>query len=363
MRDSVSFRTILILSLWGLLALTLIFPSWYAYTKLHYGIHNEVKQNLTQQLNLVCSLMAQHEEFQNPEQLQEWILAIAKPLNLRVTYVAYNGQVLADSMVPFDQIKDLEDFSGRPEISQALHDEIGFMTRFSKITGSEQVFAARSIQPRDGIPAGVIRVAAPVAEIQGLVERLRNLFFLIVPLAFVAAAWLSHFLIRRLKKDLGSVAQAVESIGEGDTRQHIHFTPGEELYALADTINRMAENTGRRFLALTAQRQELDAVFNAMRDGVMVLDSKGRIQGVNRALSELLGAQERSWGVALLKLFSVWSFRKPVIVFWLQKISISSLILLSTCLFSSETTALLRSTSFACRTRMRTAGQWSSFTT
>jgi two-component system phosphate regulon sensor histidine kinase PhoR len=288
MRDSVSFRTLLILSFWGLLALTLIFPSWYAYTRLHNGINKEAKQNLIQKLDLVCSLMTQQEEFQNPEQLQNWIVAIAKPLNVCVTYVANDGQVLADSVVPFDQIKDLEDFSGRPEISQALHEELGFTTRFSKIMQKEQVFAARAIQPKGSIPAGVIRVAAPVADLQDLVQRLRKLFFFIVLLAFVATALLSWLLIRRLNRNLGSMVQAVDGIAEGNTKKRIHFSPGEELHSLADTINRMAESTGRRFLTLTAQRQELEAVFNAMRDGVMVLDARGRIQTVNRALREML---------------------------------------------------------------------------
>ncbi len=58
----------------------------------------------------------------------------------------------------------------------------------------------------------------------------------------------------------------------------------------------MAENTGRRFLTLTAQRQELEAVFNAMRDGVMVLDARGRTRTVNRALLELLDPHTKALG-------------------------------------------------------------------
>ena len=296
MPENVSFRTLLIVSLWGVLALTLIFPSWYAYTRLHDAIHDEVKQNVIQQLDLVCSLMTQQEEFQNPEQLQSWFVAIAKPLDLRLTYVANNGQVLADSLVPFDQIKDLEDFSGRPEIAQALHEDLGITTRFSKVMQREQVFAAKGIQPKGRIPAGVIRVAAPVTELQDLVERLRNFFFVIVPLVFIATAWLGYLLIRRLNKDLNSVVHAVDTIAQGNTKQRVHFAPGEELYPLADAINRMAESTGRQFLALRTQQQELEAIFNAMKEGVLVLDANGRIQSVNRALSELLGAQEKVLG-------------------------------------------------------------------
>jgi two-component system, OmpR family, phosphate regulon sensor histidine kinase PhoR len=296
MLENVSFRTLLIVSWWGLLLLALIFPSWYSYTRLEDEIRKEAREGLIRQLDLVCSLMAQHEEFQGPEQLQNWLGQIANPLDLRLTYVAKSGQVLADSQVPFDQVKDLEDFSGRPEISQALHEEIGFTTRFSKIMQRDQLFAAKGIQPKGKIPAGVIRAAGPVAKLQDLVERLRKLFFVIVPLTFLVTGWLSCLLIRRLNRNLGAVVQTIDTIAAGDTRQRIHFTPGDELHPLADAVNRMAENTGRRFLALRTQQQELEAVFNAMREGVMVLGASGRIQSVNRALSELLGTQEKVLG-------------------------------------------------------------------
>jgi len=118
----------------------------------------------------------------------------------------------------------------------------------------------------------------------------------IVPLTFLATAWLSYRLIRRLSRSLDSVVHAVDTIADGNTKPRIHFTPGEELHPLADAVNRMAESTGRQFLALRTQQQELEAVFNAMREGVMVLDSSCRIQSVNRALSELLGEQEKVLG-------------------------------------------------------------------
>jgi two-component system, OmpR family, phosphate regulon sensor histidine kinase PhoR len=291
MRGNVSFRTLLVLSVWGLLAVTLILPLSYTYTRLHQTIDDELKHDLIRPLNLVAALMTEREAFQNTEQLQNWIVEIAKPLELRLTYVANSGQVLADSQVPFDQIKDLEDLSARPEISQAMHREIGFMKRFSRIMQKEQVFAARSIHPKRGIPAGVLRVAAPVSKLQDLTVHLRKVFLIMIPFAFMMAALLSYMVTRKLNQAVRSVIQVVAAMGESDNKRRIHCTPGHELHPLADAVNQTAESTGRHLQALRAQRQELVAVFNAMREGVMVLDARGRIQSVNLALSKLLGTR------------------------------------------------------------------------
>jgi two-component system, OmpR family, phosphate regulon sensor histidine kinase PhoR len=296
MPDKMSFRAFLLLCLWGLLVLALILPFWYLYAKLHVAIAEDQKQKLVRQLNLVSMLMTQEVEFRNPEQLQSWLMQIANPLELRLTYIAADGRVLADSLVPFEQIKDLEDFSGRPEIAQALRDEPVFMIRFSRIMQKEQIYAARGIQPKGTLPAGVIRLAASETEDHRLLRHLRNLFFLVLPLIFAAGALLRFLFIRRLKQALTSLTGAVEGIALGDYRRRLHFPPGDEMFALGDAINRMAENAGRQFLDLKAQKQELEAVFNAMREGVMVLDARGRIQTVNRALVELVGSETQLLG-------------------------------------------------------------------
>jgi two-component system, OmpR family, phosphate regulon sensor histidine kinase PhoR len=295
MRDNVSFRNLLIVSLWGLLILTLVFPVWYAYNKLHDSIDAEVKQHLIQQLELVHSML-QREEFQDAAQLQNRLLEITETTGLRLTYVADNGKVLADSEIPFDKIKDLEDYSGRPEIAQAMQKELGFMLRFNKSMQREQIFVARSIRPKGGIPAGVLRVGGSASHLLDLLGRMRDVFFIILPLAFVAAALLGCVLVVNLRRSLGSITRVVDAVTAGDNKQRIHFTPGQELHLLADSVNRLAESTGRQFLALTAQKQELEGVFNAMRDGVMVLDSRGKIRSVNRALSEWLGPHTRVLG-------------------------------------------------------------------
>ena len=288
MKGNISFKMLLLLALWGLLTFAVVLPSWYAYTSLDSTIEAEARRQLIQQLHLISSLMMQREEFQGVEQLQRWLIEISLPIELRLTYVAMNGHVLADSEILFDRIKDLEDFSGRPEIAQAMNGELGFMTRFSKIMQWEQVFAAKSIQPRGNIPPGILRLAAPVSQLHRQLDRLRHLFLLMLLLAFTLSPLIGVLLFRRLRKSTQALAQAIDAVTEKDFRQRIHFSPTHEFYRLAYAFNRMAERTGQHLLALTAEIRQLETVFNAMGEGVMVLDQQGRVRSINRALAELL---------------------------------------------------------------------------
>lgn len=296
MKGNVSFRMLLMFSLWVLLTLSLVLPAWYAYTRLDQAIHAEAKRQLIQQLNLICALTTQREEFHNTEQLHRWLLELSLPNELRLTYLDERGQVLADSEIPLERIKELEDYSGRPEIIQAMQGEVGFQSRFSRVMRRDQLFAAKRIQPKGSLPQGVLRVAAPLSPLHNLLAHVRNLLLMILLVTFSATPLIAGLLVRRLGKFTQAMVRAIDAVAQQDFGQRVHFMPTHEAYPLAYAFNRMAENTGQHFLALTAEIQQLEAVFNAMSEGVMVLDSRGRILSINRAFAGMLDPHTQAIG-------------------------------------------------------------------
>jgi two-component system phosphate regulon sensor histidine kinase PhoR len=82
---------------------------------------------------------------------------------------------------------------------------------------------------------------------------------------------------------------AVQAIGNRDYKRRVRFGPSQELYPLAQSVNQMAEKVERQFLGISGEKHRLEAVFDGMQEGVMVLDSRGRIQSINRALAEMVG--------------------------------------------------------------------------
>jgi two-component system phosphate regulon sensor histidine kinase PhoR len=287
MRKNYSFRKRMLFSFWIVLLLALLLPPWYYYRILAREILDETQTTAVQQLNLVHWLIAGEGDFQTLENLNEWLVEAGKQLGVRITYVAEGGKVIADSHVPFDEIPSMDNHASRPEIVDARDREVGAVVRFSRTSQNELIYTARAIHGKGIVPSGVLRLAAPLSKAKEPLNRLENGFLFFIGLVFAAAAFLSYALIRRLNNPIRAMIDTAEAISTKDFKRRIHSTPGQEFYPLTQSINKMAEGIETQIQTITEQKQEIEAIFNAMQEGVMVLDSRGKIRSVNKAFSRL----------------------------------------------------------------------------
>ena len=288
-----SFRTRLLLSFWVILFLALLFPLLYYRSTLSREIISETRSGAVQRLNVVHWLLLHERHFPDLEHLQHWTEQLGPQLGARITYINGEGRVIADSLVPASQIPTLESHADRPEVIQALQEEIGLSMRYSPTVDKDLMYAATRIEGRGPIPQGVIRVATPISEVKHRLDTLTRDFLLLLVLTFVATIILSYALVRQLEAPLRKMIGAAEAIGGGDYNQRLRFYPGKEFVPLAESINEMAKRIESHIQTCTEQKEQLEAILNGMSEGVMVLDSRGRIQTVNPALTEILpGARE-----------------------------------------------------------------------
>jgi two-component system, OmpR family, phosphate regulon sensor histidine kinase PhoR len=287
MRDNYSFRTRTLLSFWIVLLLALFLPPWYYFRTLHRGVLEDSIGRATQELNLVEWMLRREQKISTTADLQTWLGELGRKLGVRITYVAEGGKVVADSEVPASEIPNLENHAGRPEIMQTQSREIAVIVRFSGTTQKELIYTAKRVPGIAGIPAGVLRVAAPLSKVKEPLESLKLSFLLFLSVVFLATAAISYLLIRRINKPLAEMIETAEAISSKDYNRRIHSSPGQEFYPLTQAINRMAESIQNQIRTVTEQKMELEAVFDAMREGVMVLDSRGKIKSVNRTFAEL----------------------------------------------------------------------------
>lgn len=283
-----SFKTRLLVSFWIVLSLALLLPAWYYYRVLSREIMEESKGNAVQQLGLVHRLLSAKTDILSAEDLQHWLMEAARDSSFRLTYVADGGRVIADSQVPFSEIPNLENHARRPEIVEAQSQPMGMSIRFSGTAQKDLIYVATAVHREGGIASGVIRLATSYSTIRETLERLGNSFLLFLGLGSLAAGLFSYLLIRRLNEPIRELIHTAEAISTRDFKRRIHSSPGQEFYPLTRAINNMAESIEQHIQTITEQKQQLEAVFNAMQEGVMVLDSRGKIQSVNRSFSTFL---------------------------------------------------------------------------
>lgn len=286
MRDAISLKKRLLLSIWLVLSVGILLPFWFYHRDFNREIIAASKQQASQQLDHLCWLI-EDRSFQSIEELHHWLSQAGKQLNSRLTYVSIDGRALADSQIDRAELDRFENLAHRPEIAQAMSGETGSAIRISKVSDLEHIFAAKKISPKQPLSPGVLRVALSFSPVKSQLDRAATGFVFLLTVIFVATFLISWALVRRLRIPVSEMTRAVTAIGAGDYSRRI---PGHdrELYPLASAINRMADTLGRRLKKISERQQRLEAVFDGMREGVMVLSPKGKIIEVNRAFSEFI---------------------------------------------------------------------------
>ncbi len=112
---------------------------------------------------------------------------------------------------------------------------------------------------------------------------------LVLLLIALAGASVTFMIIYRLGRSLDEAHQGAIRFAQGDLGFRLRVPASQELGGLAETLNRMAAQLDERIQTIIRQRNEQDAVFSSMGEGVIAVDPEERILQTNSAAAGLLG--------------------------------------------------------------------------
>ena len=224
-----------------------------------------------------------------PSSLQETARDLGDRASARVTLIAADGTVLADSAVRDADLSAVENHKSRPEIQQALSTGHGQDIRPSHTTGERTMYRAVLVQPSRAASRLVVRVGLPMVVLDRELSELQQRLFLALGVAFLVALTLSVWLAHSITKPLSDIASAVRQFSSGNRTFHIRTTAQDEVGFLASTLNHMADQLRAKIDELSEDRAQLLAVLTSMVEGVMVLDSRGHVLQINPALERMFG--------------------------------------------------------------------------
>ncbi len=210
---------------------------------------------------------------------------LGKAAAIRITLVLPSGEVVGDSD---EDPKLMENHAGRPEVKEALSGQTGISTRYSVTLEKEMMYVAMPVK-REGVIVGAIRVSIPVVAIDTALRAIYGKIALFVIFMIIVTAALSFYIARRISQPLGELKRGAQRFAEGDFTHRL-FVPGfQELSDLAEALNKMVQQLGEKIRLITEQRNELETILSAMREGVLACDSDERIITLNQAAESLLG--------------------------------------------------------------------------
>jgi two-component system phosphate regulon sensor histidine kinase PhoR len=222
-----------------------------------------------------------------PEALDPIVDDAAREVDARVTVIARDGRVLADSAVSGPALLALENHAGRPEVKAALAGRPESIERHSATVDADLLYSAVPVH-HDGQIVGVARVSRGVEAIRDEGKRLWWSATLALALALVATALLSLLLSASLGRALEQIMEAARQFARGDLSARIDVRREDELGELARIINHAADEQQQRLGELARDRARTDAILTALDDGVLAVDHRGTILLANARLAEAM---------------------------------------------------------------------------
>ena len=223
----------------------------------------------------------------SPDGLDPVVDAAAREVDARVTLIAPDGRVLADSAASGAELAGVANHADRPEVQGALAGGTSRAERRSATVGTELLYAAVPVRSGGRI-VGVARLSRGIGAIEEQGRDLWRAGALALLLALLATGLLSVLLSASLGRSLQEIMEAARQFARGNLSARIRVRREDELGELAQIINHSADQLQGRMAEIARDRGRTDAILSAMDDGVLAVDHRGTVVLANPSLGKAL---------------------------------------------------------------------------
>ncbi len=204
------------------------------------------------------------------------------PKGYRVSWISADGKVLYDSEADFSE---MENHLAREEIKEALESGYGESSRYSVTLMERTLYSAKRLS--DGT---VVRLSVAQSTIPTLLLGMTQPIIIIIVIAVGVSFWLAHRLSKNITAPLNRLNLDDPLNNEGY----------DELSPLLRRIDAQQRQIREQERELRQKQEEFEAVTENMAEGIILLNTKGVILGINRAASDLFGAAGDAIGKHIL---------------------------------------------------------------
>jgi len=263
---------------------SIIIVGIYASTTLKKFYLRKTAEDLEVRAHLIAREVAATFGKASQKSLDELCKAVGRETATRITLIHPSGEVLGDSD---EDPQKMENHAGRPEVKAAFGGNRGISTRDSDTLQQEMMYVALPLK-KDGEVVGVVRTSIPVSEIDATLGSIYWKIALAGIFLMLLAAVVSFYIAHRISQPIEEMKRGAQRFAEGKFDHKLLIPDSEELGGLADVLNHMAGQLGEKIHIITEQRNELESVLSAMREGVLAVDSEEQILTFNRAAGSFL---------------------------------------------------------------------------
>ena len=260
---------------------------WYASNSMQQFYYTQVAEDLKASAHVIEEQVFASYKTGEATSLDALCKVLGTAGQRRITVIEISGKVLADSQ---EDPQQMDNHSDRPEIIEAMKEQIGSEIRFSHTLGLNMMYVAIPLKAQDRIVA-VLRIAKPVSAIN---KQLKSIYYKILIgglIVAAVAALVSLAVSHKISRPLEKLKKGAELFADGDLSHKLPVGNCQEIDAVAKAMNQMAGEIDERIRTISRQRNEHKAVLSSMAEAVLSVDSQQRLITLNSSAAEMMGVE------------------------------------------------------------------------
>ncbi len=213
----------------------------------------------------------------------------------RITIIDSTGRVVGDS----DELSEkMENHLDRPEIKEASVNNIGSAIRFSKTIQKDFFYLAVTL---DNADRGFLRLSVPLHDLGAATSDMRRRVAVVSLIALLSAILIGLFQTGKITKSIEEIAKFSREIKSGNFKARLFLKEKGEISELAKNINDMAQELKTMLEHSQEERHKMEEILRNMSDGLMLIDTKGKIVICNSAVKIFFGIELDMEGKPLIE--------------------------------------------------------------
>lgn len=264
--------------------LALVLLSWYASYSFRWFYYDEIAQNLESRTRLAGRQILPAVSQKNFDEVDQLCKSLGQTAGIRLTMILPEGRVVGDSD---QQPAKMENHADRPEFRQAMNGQTGRSVRFSDTLGKNMMYITVPLKEQ-GQTIVVVRGSLSVIAVD---KALKDIYAKIIwgmVGAAVCAAGVTLVVSRKITRPIEQMKDAAKRFATGQLDHRVPVPDSEELAELAGALNETADRLKRTIETITNQKNQLEAILSSMAEGVIAVDSDGRVVSINKKAALLL---------------------------------------------------------------------------
>ncbi len=290
-----TFRTRSFITALGTAAVTLIVAVVLGSWNVRRTVGERIERGLVNEARLAAETLS-HRQPATPDELDAEADALGRILSARVTFIAPDGRVVGDSGVSSEALLTLENHSDWPEVQQARRSGLGVERRYSATLDIDMLYVAVAVRNPAAPMLSEVRLAVPLVEIRDQLTALWRTALIAAGAGLGAALLLAWMGSALLSWRVRAIAEVAARYSAGDFSRPTRDYGNDEVGVVARTLDGTVREIARRAHDLATDRARMEAILSGMAEGVVVVNTEGRVQLANAAARRMLRLQEGAEG-------------------------------------------------------------------